>query len=222
MYKYSYILVIVLSLLFSCKIYSSELDQQDTIKATVADNQDSTIVTADENQDSTSLLPNKFLFTQKLLWGKKGLMRNFDSFKLSTEARDKELNIRSKFLVAHQILAGGSLVGMVGLGITGQLLYKGNNTVKTIHEADAAYTNITYFSALALALFTPPPMKDRPKGMSKLKVHKILSLVHLASMITTDVLAGMVEDNPSIKPFHRASAITAFGSLLIATAVIKL
>ena len=36
------------------------------------------------------LLPGNFLITQKVFWGKKGLMRSFNSFKLTPENRQKE------------------------------------------------------------------------------------------------------------------------------------
>ena len=43
-----------------------------------------------------ALLPTHYLFTQRWLWGANGLMRNFDTFALSLEAREREIEIREK------------------------------------------------------------------------------------------------------------------------------
>ncbi|VBB47132.1 conserved membrane hypothetical protein [uncultured Paludibacter sp.] len=172
--------------------------------------------------DSVQLLPEHYLITQRLLWGEKGLMRNFDSFKLSETARDKEMDIRNTMINIHQYLGYATLISMVGNGIVGQKLYSGNRNVKDLHEGFAATTNVLYFSTATFSLFAPPPMKDRESGFTRLNIHKALSIIHLSSMIATNVLSGMIEDNPSLKPYHRAAAITAFGSLFLATVVIKL
>ena len=43
-------------------------------------------ITAQDNQ-KTILLPDKYPFTQRIFWGEKGLMRNFDYFRLTPEER---------------------------------------------------------------------------------------------------------------------------------------
>ena len=50
------------------------------------------------------LLPDRMLFTQRLLWGEKGAMRFFKRYELTPENREKELKLRRKFLITHQIL----------------------------------------------------------------------------------------------------------------------
>jgi hypothetical protein len=40
-------------------------------------------------------------------------------------------------------------------------------------------------------------------------------------MIATNVLAGLVDDHPNLRPYHRAAAYTAFGSFAISMIVIK-
>ena len=37
------------------------------------------------NQEKTKLLPDKMIFTQRIFWGEKGLMRSFDAFELTPE-----------------------------------------------------------------------------------------------------------------------------------------
>lgn len=173
-------------------------------------------------KDSITLLPQKMIFTQRLLWGQKGLMRNFDTFKLSPEERAKELGIRRTMLSAHQILGFATLAGMVGQGIVGAKLYKNpaDHNLKDTHETLAGAVNGMYFATASLALFSPPKMLDERKGYSSIKVHKWLSIIHLTSMIATNILADKAED-PKYKPYHRAAAYTAFGSLAAAMIVIK-
>jgi len=48
-----------------------------------------------------------------------------------------------------------------------------------------------------------------------------LAIIHLSSMIATNVLSFYLEDNPNLRPYHRAAAFTAFGSFLAAEIIIK-
>ncbi len=182
---------------------------------------DDLLMEISENEDSVNLLPSKFLITQKIFWGNKGLMRNFEKFELSPESRELELKIRRKMLVAHQITGIITLGGMVAQGIIGQKLYNGDYSLKEVHEGLAAGVNISYSLTAALALFAPPKMLNEYKGYGSIKVHKYLAIAHITSMIATNILAGLAEDNPKLKPYHRAAALTAFGSLFAAMVIIK-
>jgi len=108
-----------------------------TAQAQIAD----TLLTSEEE----SLLPDHYLFTQRLLWGKKGLMRNLNIFELSEDSRNLEMNIRSYTVRAHQYLGYASLLSMIGAGITGQQLYKGNERNKDLHETFAGLSNVILF-----------------------------------------------------------------------------
>lgn len=176
---------------------------------------------AEAASQGQNLLPNHMIPTQRLLWGEKGLMRSFNSFKLTPEERDRELKIRRAMLVTHQALGLVTLGQMVAQGIVGSKLYNGQFNMKDTHEALATGINITYFSTTGLALLAPPKMLDERKGYSSIKVHKYLALLHLASMITVDVLADQLEQHPDLRKYHRAAAFTAFGSLAAAMIVIK-
>lgn len=171
--------------------------------------------------DNANLLPDHFLFTQRIFWGQHGLMRNIDYFKLSPPERERELKIRRTMLVAHQITGFATLAGMVAQGIVGVKLYNGDVGLKGTHEALAALVNTTYFTTAGLALFAPPKMLDERKGYSSIKVHKILAIVHLSAMIATNVLATQLEAHPELRPYHRAAAFTAFGALTAAMVIIK-
>jgi hypothetical protein len=52
-------------------------------------------------------------------------------------------------------------------------------------------------------------------------LHKYLSIVHLSSMIATNILSGMTENNSDLKALHRATAYTAFGSFFASMVVIS-
>jgi hypothetical protein len=188
---------------------------------TVNISSDDLLMEISQEEDTLSLLPSKILITQRILWGQKGLMRNFSTFKLTPESRELELKIRRKMLVAHQITGIITLGGMIAQGIIGQKLYNGDYSLKEVHEGLAVGVNISYFLTASEALFAPPKMMNEYKGYGSIKIHKYLAILHLTSMIATNVLAGLAEDNPKLKPYHRAAAFTAFGSLFAAMVIIK-
>jgi len=173
------------------------------------------------NTDSVKLLPDKFVFTQRIFWGEKGLMRNFKAFELTPEERQKELKIRRGMLVTHQVMGFTTLGLMIAQGFVGSSLYNGNTDKKDVHEALAAGINIGYFTTASLSLFAPPKMLDERKGYSSIKLHKALAIVHLSGMIATDILAAQLESNPDLKPYHRAAAFTTFGAFAASMIVIK-
>lgn len=171
--------------------------------------------------ETNELLPTKFPITQKMLWGKKGLMRNFNRFELTPEKRQNELKLRRTMLATHQVMGFVTLGGMVAQGIVGAKLYKGDQSIKETHEALAIGVNIAYFSTASLSLFAPPKMLNERKGYSNIKLHKVLAIVHFSSMLATNILASQIENNPDLRPYHRAAAFTAFGSFAISMIVIK-
>lgn len=173
------------------------------------------------NTEKVNLLPDKIIFTQRILWGEKGLMRKFNQFELTPEKRQIELNLRRKMLVSHQILGFATLGGMIAQGIVGAQLYNGKTNLKGAHEALAAGVNIGYFTTAGLALFAPPKMLDERKGYSNIKLHKALAIIHFSSMIATNILASQLEGHPNLRPYHRAAAYTAFGSFAAAMIAIK-
>jgi hypothetical protein len=44
----------------------------------------------------------------------------------------------------------------------------------------------------------------------------------MAGMIATNVLSGMLESNPEVKPYHRAAAYATFGAFALSIIAIKL
>jgi hypothetical protein len=180
-----------------------------------------------KDQDSTTeLLPQKMLVTQRVLWGQKGLLRPISP--LTSANREKELKLRRGMLVAHQVLGFVTLGGMVGQAINGPQLYKARESqnsaqydkVKGTHEALAVGVNLTYSATAVMSLFTPPPLINRDKKLSAIRLHKWLAVVHMGGMIATNVLAEKADD-PKIKPIHRAAAFATFASYAAAIITIK-
>jgi hypothetical protein len=174
-----------------------------------------------EEKDDTALLPPKVILTQRMLWGEKGLMRKWNISPLTVDSRKKEMETRRFMLKAHQILGFVTLGGMVAQGIVGSQLYNGKFNLKDTHEAMATGINITYSMAAMMSLFAPPPLVNRDKGVTSLRLHKWLALVHMSGMIATNILAGQIENNPSLRPVHRAVAYTTFVSYAASVVVIK-
>ncbi|MBN8824644.1 MULTISPECIES: hypothetical protein [unclassified Spirosoma] len=178
-----------------------------------------------DSTEKQELLPHKMIFTQRIFWGPKGLLRTMNVAPLTSEGRIHELKVRRTMLVAHQIGGFLTLAGFVTQGILGAKLYnaKGQDYVDTKkwHERTATFINISYGTTLALSLTAPPPIVGPKRGFTTIKLHRYLAIVHLAGMITTNILAGMIEDNSSLKPYHRAAAYTTFGAYAASILALK-
>jgi hypothetical protein len=196
------------SILFS--LCTFQLIAQDDLLGDLMKTQDTT----------TSLLPQKMLFTQRIFWGEKGLLRPISP--LNTANRTKELKLRRGMLVTHQILGFATLGGMIGQGIVGSQLYKqGGRNLKELHEGLGAAVNITYSTTAVMSLFTPPPLINRDKKFSSIRIHKWLSVIHMSGMIATNLLAERAGESQKMKNLHRAAAYTTFASFGAAVIAIK-
>lgn len=149
-------------------------------------------------------------------------MRRNGKYPLTLQGRESEMDLRETMNKWHRIGGYTALASMIGAGISGQLLANGHNQARTYHQLFTGLTNLSYFGSLTFGLFAPPPMTDREGGLSALNWHRSLAVLHVASMLTTNILAEMLPTNPNLIPYHRAAAITAFSSLLIASVVINL
>lgn len=221
---------VVIALLLAFVAFKSEA-QKETTKLKAPKDTTATVDLLGEmsqaTQVKTKLLPDKILFTQRIFWGEKGLMRSFNAFELTPEKRQNELKVRRTMLVLHQIMGTLTLGGMIGQGIVGAKLYNSTETnyrsLRNTHETLAGVVNFTYFTTAALSLFAPPKMLNERKGYSSIKVHRALAIVHLSAMIATNILAGQLNgpNGATIKPYHRAAAYTAFGAFAASMIVIK-
>jgi hypothetical protein len=162
------------------------------------------------------LLPQKMIFTQSLLWGKKGLFRKTGISKLSLEQREKELNVRNVMLKSHQIIGYLTLAGMVAQGIMGGKLYNGDYKLYDAHKTLGEWVTVSYFTGAGLSLFAPPPLvRKKVKGFNSIKAHKWLAYVHFSGMIATN--AWSKED----RDWHKYAAYTTFASYATAVLVFK-
>ena len=169
------------------------------------------------NTEKPSLLPEKMLISQRVLWGEKGLFRKTGIVKLSLENREKELIVREKMLKAHQIIGYITFAGMIYQGILGGKLYNGDYSVYETHKTLGKVVTVSYFTGAGLSLFTPPPLVNRKKeGLSNIRLHKILANVHVPAMIVTNIYADKQYEKRSYKEIHKASAYTAVASYTLA------
>ena len=174
-----------------------------------------------EDRPDTALLPPRIMPTQRLLWGEKGLLRVTKIAPLTVDQRKKEMEVRRFMLKAHQVLGFVTLGGMAAQGVVGSQLYNGKYDLDDLHEGLARGVNITYSTAAIMSLFAPPPLINRDKKVSSVRLHKWLAVLHMSGMIATNILGNRLEDDYSLKPWHRAAAITTFVSYGAAVLVIK-
>jgi len=175
-----------------------------------------TLIREDTEPEKVQLLPEKMVFTQRLLWGEKGLLRKINWAPLTLGQREKELKLRRKMLIVHQTIGFITLGGMIAQGLLGTQLYNQKFELYETHKMVGNLTSISYFTGAGLSLFAPPPLSNnKNKGLSSAKAHKYLASLHFTAMTATNLLA---EHN---KKLHRASAFTAFGAYAAAILVFK-
>ena len=104
-------------------------------------------------EEEPNLLPEKMIFTQKILWGEKGLFRKTGISNLTLENREKELIVREKMLKAHQIIGYITFAGMIYQGILGGKMYNGDYSVYDTHKKLGKIVTASYFTGAGLSLF---------------------------------------------------------------------
>jgi hypothetical protein len=232
MKKMFLILSFVLSYLLTPGFGQTVPTTADTLKT------DSTSTSADDllagladSTEAAPLLPRHMIFTQRAFWGPKGLLRVTNIAPLSPEGRAKELKVRRTMLLTHQIMGFVTLAGFVAQGVVGSRLYKAGGSdylrLRNTHENLATAINISYTATALLSLTAPPKIVGERKGLSSIKLHKYLAVVHIAGMIATNVLSHRIEeqrelaDYQRVKSWHRAAAYTTFGAFAASIIAIK-
>lgn len=169
-----------------------------------------------DSEKNLDLLPQNMIFTQRLLWGNKGLFRKIGISPLNEEQRESELKLRRKMLKLHQVIGFLTLAGMVTQGVLGTQLYNGKGYLYRKHKKIGNLTSLSYFTGASLSLFSPPPLITRKdKGFSSVKAHKYLASIHFSSMLATNILSKRNRN------LHRVAALSAFGSYAAAILVFK-
>ena len=172
------------------------------------------LIVVDENA-TPPLLPERMIFTQRMLWGENGLMRKTGIVPLNYKNREKELRIRRSILKTQQILDYTTLAAMIAQVVVGEKYYNGDDSLHKTHKTINKVVNSGYFTGLALSLFSPPPIiNKKPEGFRP-KTNKLLSKIHFTAMILTNTIDN---DNKKAK---RAATYTAFTSYAVAEIVFK-
>ena len=172
-------------------------------------------IETDELKQS-KLLPDKMVFTQRFLWGEKGLARVLKISTLNIKNRERELKLRRAMLKTHQYIGFITLGGMIYQGVLGGKLYNGDYSVYDKHKKIGELSTIAYFTGAGLSLFTPPPLINKKiKGFNSIKSHKILAMIHFPAMVSTTIFKN------KNKKIHKYSAYTAFASYATAVIVFK-
>jgi hypothetical protein len=222
-----FLFLIVCSLWLSVVGYAQDSTavRRDSVPVGPSTSADDLLAGLSDSTTAEPLLPRHMIFTQRAFWGPKGLLRVMNVAPLTPEGRIKELKIRRTMLVSHQVLGFVTLAGFVAQGIVGSKLYNatGENysRIKNTHEMLATAINITYATTALLSLTAPPKIVGERRGLSSIKIHKYLAVVHMAGMIATNILASAVQQNYSLKPYHRAAAYTTFGAFAASIIAIK-
>jgi hypothetical protein len=179
------------------------------------------LISANHVDSSLIQPPTKMLFTQRVLWGTGGLLKNRYSGNDLVANRKMDLKIRRTMLQLHQIGGFVTIGGMLAQGIIGSQLYKGDYKVRELHENMGMAVNLSYGFTALNGLFAPPSAFSRDKKITSIRLHKWLAVLHLSGMIATNILGSQIENNVSLKPYHRAAAYVSFASLATALIVIK-
>lgn len=139
------------------------------------------------------LLPNNLSIIEKGLWGESGVLRGIGLVpSLTPEERRSELSLRRTMLTAHQIGGFVTLGLMGGADYFGQKIIDGDVGYRKNHQIFVTSTIISYSATGLLAVLAPPPVIRRDE-VSTTTIHKALAWVHVAGMIITPILGGMVK-----------------------------
>ncbi len=138
------------------------------------------------------LLPNNLSIMEKGLWGESGVLRGIGLVpSLTPEERRSELSLRRTMLTAHQIGGFVTLGLMGGADYFGQKIIDGQTGYRRNHQIFVTATIIAYSATGLLAILSPPPLIRRDE-VSTTTIHKTLAWLHVAGMIVTPILGGMI------------------------------
>ena len=104
------------------------------------------LIISDENA-TPELLPERMVFTQRIFWGEKGLLRKTGIAPLNLKNREKELKLRRSFLKTHQILGYATLGTMIAQGIIGGKLYNGDYSLYKTHKTMGKVVNCLLYTS---------------------------------------------------------------------------
>ena len=172
----------------------SQFSLQDQLYADSGDPLSPDSVTAPPRQ---RLLPNNLSLMERWLWGEDGAIRSIGlEPPLSPNERRSELGLRRTMLTTHQIGGFVTLGLMIGAVYFGQQIIDGHPEYRRNHQYFVTATIITYSATGLLAILSPPPLIRRNE-VSTTTIHKTLAWIHVAGMIITPILGGMIKRRSS-------------------------
>ena len=134
--------------------------------------------------DRYSTFPDSLSFRAKLLWGESGL---FEKINLAPDDTQGKMRLRKNMLQWHQRLGLITLGAIAYQYFLGKKQYSNNfenfTTERQNRHKLLGYTTYgLYLSTASLSLLAPPARKQS-KGLSSIKIHKYLAVVHFTAMI---------------------------------------
>ncbi len=143
------------------------------------------------------LMPANLSIMEKALWGEDGIVRSIGlEPPLTPDERRSELHLRRTMLTTHQIGGFVTLGLMIGAVYFGQQIIDGHPEYRRNHQYFVTATIISYSATGLLAILSPPPMIRRNE-VSTTTIHKTLAWIHVAGMIITPILGGMIKRRSS-------------------------
>ena len=153
----------------------------------------------------------------KLLWGNVGRSGLFRKLNLAPDNRKDELKLRVKMLQTHQKLALASLGLVAYQSNLGNKMLDGDYSYYEDHKKFSRIAWVTYMTSASLSYFAPPALKYEKK-ISSMKIHRLLSYVHLTGMMAAPILGVNIvksSDYDKAVRLHQNVALVTLGSLTI-------
>ena len=166
-------------------------------------------------------LPKNMPIIKKPFWSENGVFRKYN---IAPDNRLDELKLRKDMMQWHQKLA------LINLGLIGYQYYIGSkldegnlsnskyNEYKSIHKNLGYSTFTIYMSSAGLSIFSPPALKY-DKGLSSMKLHRYLAIIHFAGMSIQPWLGYQTskggEDYSEYIDIHRQTGEIVLGAYLV-------
>ena len=167
------------------------------------------------------LLPENMSIMEKGVWGEDGFLRSAGiASPLTPQVRKSELSLRRTMLYTHQIGGFLTLASMLAAVYYGQKSLddpnsgQRNDPYRGPHQTFVTTTIVLYSGTGLLAILSPPPSIRRGEW-STTTIHKTLAWVHVAGMVITPILGGMIGRHADA--LHRERIHQLSGYITLAT-----
>lgn len=166
-------------------------------------------------------LPDGMYLKERILWGERGLVRMLN---LAPTYRRSELKMRRRWLQRHQQLGLITLAGLTGQVVLGELLAANKgpySDYQSIHKYLGYGTFTAYMVTASFAIFAPPGRRYSG-GVSSIRIHRWLAVIHFAGMLAQPFLgirtaeASTFEDYRSSLNAHKWVGRVTYGAYLAA------